>query len=284
MMPVSRWKTLQLLGLLSACFCCSATSGANTAPEQLPAWSTLEFKRTAYGTTARSQLSVSLDPGDSRYWQLDATSSIAQGFETVTLRLEPGTGRVLDRSRLSRGRKDQRYKRYSYLPDYIVRERRVPGKNPASTPANWTLASRQEISYPPLRNRVVTSSYALLLLAARLGHNGKESEEVVVHTDRNFYAVTMRLAGNAKTPVNYRLAGKAAPVTGEKTTRSVVLRANPEHRQDDQPDFDLLGLSGTITLQFETVNGLPVSLTGVAPRIGKTTLMLAQATLRNADN
>ena len=274
--------SLLCCSLLSLSTLASLPTRADDTPRPipLPAWQTLEFEQQAYFVTARSQLAIAPDSADPTRWQLTANSSVASNSEDVVLELAPADGRALRRSRLSKG-KEQRYKTYDFLPDYILRVRHDPPADTAVPPAQWPVSSRKKITYPALEpGVVVTDAYALVLLAERFGRSTEASAEVAVNTEFNFYRVRMSHTDGPPLKVDYQLAGAGA-ISGSRQTRGVALQVSPLGEQREKPDFSLLGLNGDITVLFDADSGLPLQLRGTAPRIGSTEINLKAAKLRN---
>ena len=246
----------------------------SAADPGLPAWDVLEFEQRGFGVTARSRLELREEGIDGQTLALTAASAIANNTETVSLRLDPASYRLLQRSRLSQGR-DQRYKVWIYEAGHILRERREPGPGATRPPQEWPLSSRREVPYPDAAGALtVTGAYALLPLAGRFLAAGTESADVIVHTDLNFYRVHMTRGSDGKIPVDFRILGENREISGRRDSQAVILRASPVGKPEDKPDFSLLGLDGEITVRFDAVTGVPLQLHGRAPRIGATTINL----------
>jgi len=255
-------------------------SAGNTLP-QLPAWQGLAYEQRTLWATAQSVISVDEVPGEDGIWALTASSSVARNSEEVIVSFKAGSGRALKRTRLSRGR-DQRVKIYSYGERTVVRERRDPDGSPDLPQSDWQVKSRREIPYPgDPEQPPVTVAYALTVLADRFRQSDEESVEYVVHTDLNFYRVTLSRGGTAVVDVNYELKGEGR-ISGEREAEVIVVSATPAGQQEDEPDFSLLGLGGPIRLHYDTGSGLLLRLQGRAPRIGNTSIELTAATLREA--
>jgi len=255
---------------------------ARVSAAGLPAWQMLAFEPRAFGVAARSQ--VEIGPHDDREacWMLTAVSSVINNTETVSLVLDPDSGRALYRSRLSRGR-DQRFKSYDYRADYIVRERREPGGFPDEAPDRWPVSSWREVPYPDaVGDLVLTDAYALLLLADRFQSGAEPGSEVAVHTDFNFYRVRMSLGEGPEISVDYSVSGDGSRVTGRRATRSVSLEVAALGKPGEEWDFSLLGLRGEITLLYDRESGLLLQLRGVAPRIGQSAIDLRQVSFRES--
>jgi hypothetical protein len=263
--------------------CCLLLAGGTLAQAgmpTLPAWQSLAYEQRAFGVTARSR--VEIGRGEAGDWTLQATSSVADNAELVSLSLDPASGALLARTRFSRG-KDQRFKGYRYLPDRVVRERREPGGDPAAPPAQWPLSSHREIPFPAAAaDGVITDAYALIPLAESFQGSDLQSADVVVHTDVNFYRVQMTRAAGESVEVDYRVEG-GERVTGRRQARAVTLRATALGKERDKPDFSLLGLHGKITLLFGREQGLLLQLRGKAPRIGSRTIALSAVRFREPE-
>ena len=270
---ILRTGTVCLIALLAL------LAAAVQASPELPVWRVLEFEQHALWATAKSRVSVDPIEGGNALWQLTASSSVVSNSEEVTLALEAETGRTVTRSRLSRG-KNQRLKTYDYTAQYILRERRDPGADSGQDGSDWQVTSSRQLMYPPQMNGLtVTSAFALVLLADRLRRSDSNSADFAVHTDLNFYRVALTRGPTTDVEVNYRIEGAEA-VTGIQRAEIIQVQAEPLGKLADKEDFSLLGLSGEISLLFDTDSGTLLQLRGVAPRIGKTEINLQAAVLR----
>ena len=257
----------------------SGTAQAQAAGPALPVWQTLEMEQQAMWVSAKSRIDLSPVPDQPGSWLLSASSSVARNSEEVTLYLQADNGQAISRSLLSRGT-DSRLKAYEYTPGYVLRERHEPDSETQRPAAQWPLTSRVKVPYPKeLGKRVVTNAYALLVLAERFRTAAADTAEVAVHTDMNFYRVTMRHGEDTEVDVNYRLAN-TDEVTGSRAAQTVELQVTELGQAEDKADFSLLGLDSDISLLFDAESGLLLQLRGIAPRIGQTQINLASATLR----
>lgn len=258
---------------------CSLLSMPSLASQPLPAWQELAFEQKALWATARSLISIEQIEDAESSWQIRASSSVVSNAEEVRLTLLADSGSTIERSRLSSG-KNQRLKTYTYRPDSILRERREPDKNSQADTSEWPISSRRTLRYPPeLGQLAVADAYALLPLAGRFLQSGGDTMEIAVHTDLNFYRVILHRGETSEIEVNYRRNG-GEQVTGTQQTIQVRLQVSPLGPSEDKADFSLLGLNGDISLLFAADSGLPLQLQGTAPRIGKTSIELKSATLR----
>jgi hypothetical protein len=267
--------------LLGAVLTSGSAYAEDPAPNDLPDWQVLEFEQKAFWATAKSRVEIAEEPGNDQRWELTATSSVVGNSEDVALSLSAENGQAVKRTRLSRG-KDQRFKTFDYQPDYVMRERRNPGNDPATPPEQWAMSSSKKIPYPEsVKGMVITDAYALLMLAQQLQAEPDASAEVVVHTDFNFYQVQMTAGKGLTIAVDYQIIGGEA-VTGTRDTRAVKLQISPVEPLIEKPDFSLLGLHGYIILLFDQETGQLLQLRGTAPRIGPTEINLKSMTPRAA--
>ncbi len=247
----------------------------------LPAWSVLEFEEQRFWATAYSRLEIPQPDAGQAYWEFTATSSVPGNSEEVSMHFEPASGDLIHRDRLSKGKKDQRLKSFDYEADYILRERRNPGKDGATAPDEWPVTSSKRVRYPEAADDVVvTNSYLLLLLAERLQAEGPGATmEVLVHTDLNFYRARMTAGNGVPVSADFSIDG-GKDTRGTRDTTAVALKVTPEGELADKDDFSVLGLSGEIILLFDRESGLPLQVRGTAPRVGDMAINLKSATLR----
>ncbi len=275
---MTRLTWILLLGLSLALV--SVSRAATTEMPSLPDWQVLEFEERAFWATARSHLEILPAVDDKERWELHVLSSVVDNSEQIVVRFDPATGRVLTRSRLSRG-KEQRIKSYQYEDDFIVRARQNPGTDPSMSPQEWPVANSGRVAIPAAASTIVlTEPYLLLFLAQRLQEQGPDkSMELIVHTDLNFYRVHLTSGNGIPINADYTVTGQGL-VSGKRETLAVALRVTPEGTLADDDDFSLLGLQGEIIVFFDRSSGLPLQIRGAAPRIGATAINLKSVTMR----
>jgi hypothetical protein len=251
---------------------------------KLPNWQVLEFEVRAFWAVANSRLELRLAPDQPQLWELDVLNSVVENAEQIEMRFEPATGRVVSLSRVSRG-KGQRLKTYEYKPDYVLRERRNPGTDPSLPQNQWPVSNSRHVPYPAMGDKplpTVSSAYILVLLAERLQAQGEnQSQDVLVHTDLNFYRVRMTSGNGGPIDVDYQKNG-GDYVKARLETSAVALHVTPVGTQQEGPDFSLFGMQGDIILLFDRSSGLPLQVRGTAPRIGDTAINLKAVTLRES--
>jgi hypothetical protein len=245
---------------------------------ELPVWQQLEFEQQAFWVIARSKLSVAAvaREGSAQTWRLHAESSVASNLENVAIEFDADSGRTIHRSRFSQG-KNRRYKEYQYHKDAVTRLRREPAEADSTTaPSDWPVTSKRELSLPA--GSVVSSPWLLLLLAQDVLAQPDTEARFTVHTDFNFYEVTARLTGTEELEVEAPTG--TLPAAGTHLANVVGLQIRPLTPLADKPDFTLLGLSGDISILYDSSNQLPLQLRGRAPQIGQTRINLKAAVLQ----
>lgn len=255
---------------------------AKTLP-QLPVWEALDFEEKAFWATAKARISIPNPPENATSWKLNGAGSVQNTYELVSMEFDPATCQLVTRERLSRGRREQRHKSWDYHDGYIVRKRRNPDVSVQGNPSEWPVNHARRVYYPKRGDNLpVTNEYLLLLLAGRLAGEGPgASEDVLVHTDLNFFWVRLTVVPGKRINRDYAVTG-GKQVRGPVDSIAVTIRMRPEGRQEEKPDFSLLGLHGDITLYFDKNTGLPLLLHGDAPRLGTADIHLRGMTPRKA--
>jgi hypothetical protein len=274
--------------LLSLALLLNATANA-AASDALP-WSQLVYEASKMWATARSELSLEQLNRSSpeELWQLTVNSTVVGNTEHVVEQFLPGTGQLVQRSRLSSG-KNRRLKEYHYSPDKIVRIRRDPAKGEAKLPPEqWSKQRRRQLPMPTLETGLhLTSTYGLLVLASHPSLNKTGDElNVYVHTDLNLYRATLRVRSTATRKLDVDLQSPSSGIgemAEENVVREIAVTAVAVGELLDKPDFELLGLSGNITILVDAEYRLPVEVRGRAPRLGQTQLQLRSAVLPGID-
>lgn len=245
----------------------------------MPGWSEVSFERHSFWVTARATVSNTLRNDDrlGEVWELQVEESIAENRAMETQLMIPGSGHLLQRSRLTSG-KNTRLKEYDYAADMLVRIRREPDSSQDSPPARWPVSSRRDIPYPAFEaGLVLTSMPALLLVAGTAVEKPGHAATVYVHGDLNFYRVRLGVVGEEQVEVDYVLAGGQQRIQGERTAIVVNLQVDPVGTRQDDPEFNLLGLGGQVSILLDKQSRLPLQVRGRAPRIGETSISLVAA-------
>ena len=245
-------------------------------------WSEVSFERHSFWVTARATVSITVRNDDrlGAVWELQVEKSIGKNRALETQLMTPGSGSLLQRSRLTSG-KNTRLKEYHYAAEKVSRIRREPDSSQDSPPARWPVSSRRDISCPAFEEgAVLTSMPALLLVAATVVEKPGHVATVYVHGDLNFYRVRLGVVGEEQVEVDYSLAGKQQRVNGRRTAIVVGLQVDPVGPRQDDPEFSLLGLEDQVSILLDKQTRLPLQLRGRAPRIGETSISLVAADIR----
>lgn len=272
-------SALAIAALLSLC---TPAVANNVGPLNLPSWEVMEFEKQAFWATAKSRLELEPLTDSSDRWRLVVASSIPRNSEYVTVMLNAANGRMKKKDRLSEGTVEKRLKSYTFMPQYIKRERRDPKRGTDAAPVEWPLSSTHHVDYPDTRGEtLITDAYMLPILAGQLLQEGVGATmEVLVHTDNNFYRVRMTCGNGVPVEADYAVSGGDS-VQARKETMGVALHVQPEGTLPDKDDFSFLGLSGEIILLFDRDNDLLLQVRGDAPRIGTTEINLKSVTMRS---
>jgi hypothetical protein len=270
-------------------------------------WQVLEFERKSAWGDARSRLELSSitaaepgmvlqQPGDRSYLLPSGDDSVQQLLVEATvgsknqvslqLLMHPDSQALYQRSRFSIGRKDRRFKFFRYAEDGFTRIRKDPAdKKEAKLPeAQWTRSSAAELNYQQDWQGVpVTSPFALFVVLSRLTPEQLAQQPVVlVNTDHNVYAVTLSPQPALEMDVKYALTHNGQPAQQRRETISAIpvkLVVAATALATDKPDFELMGLSGEVTVFVDSLDHTPLRVAGVAPRVGAAHLDLAKAAL-----
>jgi len=248
----------------------------------LPGWREVSFELHSFWVTAHSKLSI-VARNDERLgavWELLVEESIADNRAQETQLLIPGSGYLLQRSRLTSG-KDTRLKEYRYAAEDLVRIRREPDSKRDLPSTRWPVTSRRDIPYPELEEgAVLTSMPALLLVAGSVAEAPGQAATVYVHGDVNFYRVRLSVVGEEQVEVDYSLVGGEQRMQGRRTAIVVGLQVDPVGTPRGDPEFSLLGLDGQVSILLDAQSRLPLQVRGRAPRIGETHINLVAAEIR----
>lgn len=242
----------------------------------------MSFEGHSLWVTARATVSIAarndVQLGAVRVLQVE--ESIAENRARETQLMTPGSGYLLQRSRLTSG-KNTRLKEYRYAAEKLVRIRREPDSSRDSPPARWPISSRRDIAYPAFEEgAVLTSMPALLLVAGSVVETPGHAATVYVHGDLNFYRVRLSVLGEELVEVDYSLAGGLQRRKGERTAIVVGLQVDPVGTQGGDPEFSLLGLSGQVSILLDEESRLPLQVRGMAPQIGEASINLVAADIR----
>jgi hypothetical protein len=299
--------TLHLFSVALAAALWATSPGANAAEEALPQWRVLEFESKSMWGTANSRIEFTqkklaeveddwrnptakayLMPSGAQVWELNILATVGSNEARLQLLMEPHSAAILQRDRFTIGRKNRRNKFYRYHDHGVSRVRQEPLREEVKlAPAQWSQSSLQEVRFPELpENSILTTPYALLLMVSTTALEIDQSAELFVHTDFNLYRVSLRRGKNSKLKTNYLwhgVDGKGSRYQEESEVETIELQVEPTSLAPDKPDFELMGLSGKVTILVDSERRVPLRIMGTAPRIGKTHLDLVVATAADHD-
>lgn len=280
----------------------------------LPVWRELLFEDSRLWASASSQIRLHTVPAEHFREQrlappeLSGTGSarapggdvlalmidnrVVRNRERISAWIDLGDGGLLQRCRLSEGRSRSRAQCYSYFEQGVSRERREG----ANLRGQWSTDDPDSIS-GLIRDWRATSLFALtpprqpdsaawlpvqaLLLVAGDGRWAQlgEQRSARVHTDRDFFDVTLTWSGHETLRVRHELRVGQSTQRVEATVeaRVISIEASPLAPADE--DFEFFGLRAPLSLLIDPDTGLPLEVRGVAPRLGATGIGLRAARL-----
>lgn len=285
-------------------------TAAPTAPADLGriGWQSLELGASNLLGSAVSRLRLysepaaalepELRPAGGRLLVLLADSRVAGNRERRSVWFDPDRG-LVQRCRVGFGRSDSRAKCYDYEARTVRRERRESDLTAAAIDAqpdwirdgarsalalarDWPVSSAGRLSLPdaiPEAAGLVSPTLLLPLASAADLHAPGDTHVLYVHTDHDFFRVSLRVSGREPIETDYRLES----IDGERRIRERVealvirMQATPLGRPEDS--FELLGLRPPLTLLLDPATRLPLAVRGDAPRLGPGEVRLQAARL-----
>jgi hypothetical protein len=284
MLAVTPARSLRTATALAASAWLGLAAPGSAATSTPMPWQMLEFKASKLWVTAAASLRLtptSNQDGEDA-WQLVVNSSVASNQARMESTLNPDNGQLFHRLRHTVGSKQRRLKEYEYSDVAVIRVRRTPPPdNPDAAESSWNPTSRKRLSLEQLDPALpITSSYALLALAAgpQLAAVG-DSLELLVHTDHNFYTVTLKVARALEQAANFTLmqGDVSQQISGDRTALLIAVMTSAARPLEDTDDFNLLGLTGPLTIVIDRETRLPLQINGRAPRLGNVALPLVSA-------
>ena len=295
--------TLQRLAQLLCVGLFMATSLPGQAQSPMaPAWKSLHFE--AKKLFVRGEFSVSVIeveaqetkthlssvPGQTALQpcqgllRLDAQMKLMSNRARLQLWLEPTDLQMLQRSRFTQGG-EQRLKTARFLDDGLWWTRREPDqKTKNKEPEQWLVARAKHIAFPALEtNPYWLDPTSLLLLAGSPKlHKTGDQLTVPVFTDQQPYRVELKVAGEKRVAMEFRLrtAGDSQRVDEKVDVIKIDVRATALSETDDEPEFNVLGLTGDISIYMDAERGIPVMIEGDAGSRGHLKIRLTEAMLR----
>lgn len=276
--------------VVCACACAGPARGATLA---MPDWQQLVFEQRSFWARARGEVTLKRgvaplfpDTQADPFLRIEVQNTVGASIESIVVDVAGDDVACLARWRLSRGR-DQRLKTHRYLDEAVLRERREPAAASGDREAlrgadsRWVSSGVTRVPLPPAAaSRRLLSPHALFLLLPGLLDRPQLADDYLLHTDLNFFRLEVDAIREERVRSAFRLDGDE--INGERRVRALTLRVLPLPGNPEAPDFELMGLSGAITVLVDEATGLPLKLRGEAPRIGSAELNLVEAQTRPA--
>jgi len=273
-------------------------------------WRSLAYSRSNIWTSVSSRIVLhevsgealqpgprpSVDAAAGPLLLLQAENQAASNLERVSSWFDPTADTLVQRCRVAYGSNDRRAQCYWYEGQTVWRERRESGEAGAPEASNWLEASPGAVQVPDWRvsSRIELSRPATMPAAAGLVspmmlfplasvaplERPGDSHDVFVHTDRDFFRVTLRLRGRETTDVEYQATaadGAVRKVVGP--VRALVVAVEPRAEGKARDEFTLLGMSGPLSLLLDPETRVPLAVRGRAPWVGETELQLQSVAL-----
>ncbi len=301
----SMLRSLLQVGLLALALIQGLVGSSSVLAGQQPAtppWTELAYAKNYLWLKASTSLSLSpvtaasvadtwlslermkpVCPGGDTLWQLRVQGQLGNSREQVSIWMDPDTLQVYQRSRLSEG-KQRRMKQYRLLEQGIYRVRREPlDAERGLSPELWSKSSEMQRSFPEALSASppLLSPYALLV-AVSSGPLSKpgDSWTQYLYTDVDYLRVEMAVTGVEEVAVDYRLlSGNTTREVKEPVAALVVsLQVQPVGAAPED-EFELMGLTGPVSILLDPVRGLPLQIRGTAPKMGETAIDLIRAAI-----
>ncbi|RRQ21031.1 hypothetical protein [Thiohalobacter thiocyanaticus] len=221
-----------------------------------------------------------------------------QNLERLSAWYDPA-GTLVQRCRVGFGRSDSRAKCYRYEDRGILRERResdLTAADIASQPdwtrdgarsalalaRDWPVSSSGRLRLPdaiPENAGLISPTLLLPLASAAPLQASGDSKAFFVHTDHDFFRVTLTVTGREPVAAEYRLDTDTGSQQIRNRIEALVIRLETTPIGDPENGFELLGLRPPLTLLLDPATRLPLALRGDAPRLGPGEIRLEAARL-----
>lgn len=302
-----------LASVLGASSVLADTAGTSSLPDlKAVGWQSLGYSRANIWASVASRIALhelpasamtdgglpqgrgaseGLSPAGGQVLLLQADSQAASNRERLSVWFDPLADTLLQRCRVAYGRSDSRAQCYRYGEATVWRERRersgnggpdepewVQGGAKTAVVPDWTVSSRVRLSRPaaiPADAGLFSPMLLLPLASAGPLEAHGDSQTVYVHTDRDFFRVSLRVQGRETVDVEYRQTardGATRKIVGP--VRVLVVEVEPHALGTAHEPFTLLGMSGPLQLLLDPATRVPLAVRGEAPWVGATELRL----------
>jgi hypothetical protein len=269
-------------------------------------WSDLEFKASKFLLSVVSRVRIEFLPAGQIQADLVASAQgtpvTALGPEVGLLTLEsrfmgrksqvrtwfdPLQAGALQRTRLRTGKKKES-KIYRFTRQGVYTLRRSPGDGAESglPPDRWTDASNDYSAYGAgLRSGLAVSEPSALfylISSAPLRRPG-DHRELYAYSKNRLFLMALEVEEPGQVKVNYEeeSRGGVRRRKGRVEVVRIAVEARPVEADDDQRDFQFLGLEGNVEICLEPNTRIPVRVSGKAGAAGRVEVKLKRAVLRS---
>ena len=196
---------------------------------------------------------------------------------------DPTNAWALGRVRLRRG-EDDFNKSYRFTQQGVFRHRIEPEdkREARLAPDQWTDIKDTFYPYNPeqMECPVISERTVLIYIVSAIAKsNSKTPLTICVFGKRQLHHVELRKAGTQPIRVNYIEKGRQNDIRKEGTIQAirVVISAQPNKLHlEDAENFSFMGFHRDISVYVEPASGLPISVSGIIPTVGKVDLKLRE--------
>jgi hypothetical protein len=204
---------------------------------------------------------------------------------------DPTNASALGRVRLRRGEDDFK-KMYRFTQKGVFRHRIEPtnAEEAMLEPEKWT--DIKDTFFPHDTDRLecpVVSERSLLIIALSAYAMSRDNKPltICVFGKRQLHRVQIHKEGTQSIKVDYIEKKQESEIRKDSSVRALkmVITAQPipPHLEDPE-NFSFLGLHRDICVYIEPASGLPITVSGIIPTVGKVDLELQEVRLKPSSN
>ena len=230
-----------------------------------------------------------IDPGegvavtpDDKVQELRFTTAFFGRHTTTDLLINSGTGAALQRTSHDSGKRF-RHRIYRFTDTGAYQRTRWPvGKDEEKLPAErwqeWSETDEGLYPYPAAAvGNIVTEPGGLLYIvgAAQLNEPG-DKIEILAYVRRHVHRVQIEVTAPESIKVDYREHDGENSVDrkGKQQAMTLMIRGEGLDDEDDENEFELLGLRGDIIMHMDPKTRAPLQLNGSVKIAGQVTLRI----------
>ena len=280
----------------------AAPSPAQLDEQSVP-WTALDFAARKLGFSMRASLEI-----DSRSAEATASELVAapegkvlrpegpvevirlrSGFlgrnSDITTLVEARDGRALQQEQVDSGKR-QRHVVSRYCEEGVYTLRRVPNEGEEKLPQeSWSGESSRWEAYPTWvgDDLLVTDTATLFYLAAAAPlHETGDRLQIPVFTGGNLVLLEMTVRSVDRVNADYESVSESGSSRVRGSVDALRISLDAQHLDPDsrEEDLEIMGLVGDVEMVLERAHRLPLELSGRMPYVGKVTVRLGKAKLR----